>query len=387
MSRVAELVARLCPDGVEFLSLGELIAYEQPGKYLVSSTRYAIDFHTPVLTAGQTFVLGYTDEVDGVYPASPRNPVVIFDDFTTAFKWVSFPFKAKSSAMKMLTARDEMRAGLRYLYYVMQTIRYEPQDHARQWNGTYSQFRVPVPPREVQHEIVSILDQFTQLETELEAELDSRRLQYAHYRSELLEPRNERFSWTTLGDISSRVTSGGTPRTGTPKYYGGEIPWLRTQEVDYSDIHSTELTITEAGLRNSSAKWIPADCVIVAMYGATAAKVAINAVPLTTNQACCNLEIDPGQAKFRYVYYWICREYARLRSLGEGSQSNLNSQKVKSYPIPLPSLAEQERIVAILDQFDALVNHVSIGLPAELAARRKQYEYYRDKLLTFKEAA
>ena len=181
------------------------------------------------------------------------------------------------------------------------------------------------------------------------------------------------------------MSSGGTPSSGRADYYGGDIPWLRTQEVDSVEIWSTGMTITEKGLHNSSAKWIPAKCVIVAMYGATAAKVAINAIPLTTNQACCNLQVDPSRAEYRYVFHWVANEYERLRALGEGSQSNLNAQKVKNYPIPIPSLDEQHRIVTILDNFDSLVNDLSIGLPAELVARRKQYEYYRDHLLTFRE--
>lgn len=188
-----------------------------------------------------------------------------------------------------------------------------------------------------------------------------------------------------LGDICTRVSSGGTPLTSRKDYYGGEIPWLRTQEVDYGVIESTELTISEEGLKSSAAKWIPANCVIVAMYGATAAKVAINRIPLTTNQACCNLEIDPKQAIYRFVFHWICNEYQRLRALGEGSQSNLNARKVKTYPVPVPPIEEQARIVGILDKFDTLVNDLSVGLPAELAARRKQYEHYRDRLLTFEE--
>jgi type I restriction enzyme S subunit len=150
-------------------------------------------------------------------------------------------------------------------------------------------------------------------------------------------------------------------------------------------ITSTGVTITEQGLKNSAASWIPSNCVIVAMYGATAAKAAVNGIPLTTNQACCNLEVDPKQATFRYVFHWISKEYEHLKGLGEGSQSNLNAQKVKKFPIAIPPLEEQERVVAILDKFDALVNDLSIGLPAELSARRQQYEHYRDKLLTFTE--
>ena len=102
-----------CPEGVEFVKLGELTTYEQPAKYIVNSTNYKDSYATPVLTAGQTFILGYTDETTGIYPASPDNPVIIFDDFTGAFKWVDFPFKVKSSAMKMIKA-DESITFLRY---------------------------------------------------------------------------------------------------------------------------------------------------------------------------------------------------------------------------------------------------------------------------------
>ena len=132
---------------------------------------------------------------------------------------------------------------------------------------------------------------------------------------------------------------------------------------------------------------IISNCVIVAMYGATAAKVAINKIPLTTNQACCNLEINPSIALYRYVFHWLSREYLNLKALGQGSQSNINAQIIKNYPIPIPPLSEQPRIGDILDRFDALVNDLSAGLPAEIEARRKQYEYYRDTLLTFKRKA
>ncbi|WP_412053941.1 restriction endonuclease subunit S [Arachnia propionica] len=183
-----------------------------------------------------------------------------------------------------------------------------------------------------------------------------------------------------------RVSSGGTPHSGTPGYYeGGNIPWLRSQDINGSRVFHTGAMITKEGLLNSSARWIPKNCVIVAMYGATAARVAINEIPLTTNQACCNIELDSSKADYRYVFFWIASQYETLKALGEGSQSNLNSRKIKSFPILVPPLEEQRRIVSILDKFDSLVNDLSVGLPAELAARRKQYEYYRDRLLTFEE--
>ena len=184
MSKIDTLVAELCPDGVEYKEIGDVLNYEQPTKYLVSSKDYSDDYATPVLTAGKTFVLGYTSETDGIYPASSENPVIIFDDFTTDFKWVDSPFKAKSSGMKMLTAADGNIANIRHAYHAMQMISFSPLDHKRHWISEYSHFEIPVPPIEVQHEIVHILDSFT--------ELEARKAQYAYYRNRLLDfPRKE----------------------------------------------------------------------------------------------------------------------------------------------------------------------------------------------------
>ena len=193
----------------------------------------------------------------------------------------------------------------------------------------------------------------------------------------------ETVEWKTLGEICEKVCSGGTPLTSHSKYYEGNIPWLRTQDIDWQEVHDTEIKITEEAIANSSAKLIPKNCVIVAMYGATAAKACINKIPLTTNQACCNLQIDEKQAHYKYAYYWICNEYERLRAQGEGSQSNLNAKKIKSYPIPVPPLRVQARIVDILDKFTQLEAELEDKLAKELEARNKQYDFYRNRLLDF----
>lgn len=189
--------------------------------------------------------------------------------------------------------------------------------------------------------------------------------------------------YTTIENICRKISSGGTPKSTQREFYNGNIPWLRTQEINWNDIYSTELTITTAGLANSFAKLIPANCVIIAMYGATAAKVAINKIPLTTNQACCNLEIDEKKALYRYIFYWLWKEYKNLQALGQGTQNNLNALVIRKYPVPIPPLPVQEEIVRILDKFTALEAELGAELGAELEARRKQYEYYRDQLLTF----
>ena len=161
--------------------------------------------------------------------------------------------------------------------------------------------------------------------------------------------------WKTyrIGDICKRVCSGGTPKSTEPSYYDGEIPWLNTKEINFNRISSTEKHITQSGLDNSSAKWIDKNSVIVAMYGATAAKVAINTIPLTTNQACCNLSIDETKADYRFVYYWLCSHYTELASLANGgAQQNLNAQQIKDFEIKLPEIQTQQKIADLLWSID-----------------------------------
>ena len=154
-------------------------------------------------------------------------------------------------------------------------------------------------------------------------------------------------------DICTRICSGGTPKSTVEEYYGGTIPWLNPKEVNFNRIHSTEKTITEKGLQNSSAKWIDENAVIVAMYGATAGKSAIAKIPLTTNQACCNLNVDPNKADYRFVYYALYNDYNRLASLANGgAQQNLNAMQIKEFNIPYPSLEEQTAIADFLSALD-----------------------------------
>ena len=156
-----------------------------------------------------------------------------------------------------------------------------------------------------------------------------------------------------IQDICTRICSGGTPKSTVKEYYGGTIPWLNTKEINFNRIHSTEKTITNKGLENSSARWIDENAVIVAMYGATAGKSAISKIPLTTNQACCNLIVDPNKADYRFVYYALFNDYNRLASLANGgAQQNLNAMQIKEFDIPYPFLEEQTAIADFLSALD-----------------------------------
>ena len=190
MNKIEKLINELCPDGVEFKELGEVLNYIQPTKYIVKSNKYSDEFNVPVLTAWKTFILGYTNEDFWIFKANKNNPVIIFDDFTTSFHWVDFDFKVKSSALKIIKLREDVKVNFRFIYYAMKCIWYKPQRHVRHWISKYSKIKIPIPPLPVQEEIVKILDKFDKLVNNLSewlpAEIKTRKQQYEYYRNKLL---------------------------------------------------------------------------------------------------------------------------------------------------------------------------------------------------------
>lgn len=186
-----------------------------------------------------------------------------------------------------------------------------------------------------------------------------------------------------LKDICLKVISGGTPKSTELRFYmPKEVPWLKTGEVNFCRIYSTENYISLEGLKNSSARIIPENSVIIAMYGQgdTAGRVAINKVPLCTNQACCNLIINSDVANYEYIYYVLRTLYKKLVSLKNGgAQPNLNSEIIKSLEIDLPDLSTQHKIVSILANYDDLIenNQKQIKLLEE-AAQRLYKEWFVD---------
>ncbi len=429
MSKLQELINKLCPNGVEFKPLREIgdffggLTGKSKEDFIDGNARFisymnvysnpALKLDLPdfvkindgekqnVVQYGDILFTGSSETpnecgMSSVVTTKPSEPLYL-NSFCFGFRLI-----------------DINTFNLDFLKHLLRSYEVRCQI-AKTANGVtrfniskklFASIMIPVPPIEVQEEIVRILDSFSDYAAELQAELQARKQQYEYYRNLLLtfnpsaygcgtddeqkdgvttwEGHNYKIEWKKLGEICNRICSGGTPTTSNKSFYNGSIPWLRTQEVNWSDVYDTEIKISEEAVKKSSAKLIPSNCVIIAMYGATAAKVCINRIPLTTNQACCNLEINPQLASYKYVYYWLCNSYEKLKSMGEGSQNNINGMKIKQYPIPIPPLELQEKIVAILDRFETLVNDLTNGLPAEIAAVKDQYEYYRNKLLTFK---
>lgn len=398
MKSLEQLIAELCPNGVEFKKLGVLLDYEQPTKYIVKSTDY-VENGIPVLTAGQSFILGYTDESEGIFGASQENPVIIFDDFTTSFHWVDFDFKVKSSAMKMLRLKNNIDTNFRFIYYAMKCIKFEVGEHSRHWISKYSQIEISIPPLAVQERIVEILDKFTALTAELQA----RQQQYEYYRNHLL-------SFGGLDNIRSEVAdsqsitpphwkllkmseifeirNGYTPSKNNADFWdGGTIPWFRMEDIrangrilSDSFQHITPKAVKGKGLFEK-------DSFIIATT-ATIGEHAWLIADSQANQRFTNLRVRKSltaslMPKFVYYYLFIVDEWCK-RNVNASSFASVDMDKFKDLEFPIPPLAEQQRIVDILDRFEALTSDLQSGLPAEIAARQQQYEYYRNKLLTFK---
>ncbi len=378
MSKLNDLIKELCPNGVEYVKLEELVDYIQPAKYIVKNTNYDIKYDVPVLTAGQTFILGYTNEKDGIYYASADNPVVIFDDFTTSNHWVDFNFKVKSSAMKILISKTDNL--FKYIYYCISNIDYVPKEHSRQWIQVYSQFQIPLPPLKVQEEIVRILDKFGELEAELEAELETRKNQYEFWRGKLLNQKNEVKKLSEVSDVIDSLHA-------TPQYVENGYPMIRVADVKGGIVNTTGALRVDVETYNKFvSKYKPQKGdIIISRVGSFGNLCIVGDEDMCLGQ---NTSIIHPRINDKYLYYYlssdIVQDWIKNNVNGSGYKS-LSLANINEIPIAVPSIQEQQKVANILDQFDKLINDISEGLPAEIELRRQQYEYYRNKLLSFKE--
>ena len=375
MSKINDLIKELCPNGVEYVKLEELVDYIQPAKYIVKNTNYDIKYDVPVLTAGQTFILGYTNERDGIYYASADNPVIIFDDFTTSNHWVDFNFKVKSSAMKILISKTDNL--FKYIYYCISNIDYVPKEHSRQWIQVYSQFQIPLPPLKVQEEIVRILDKFGELEAELEAELETRKIQYEFWRGNLLfNPNYPVYKMEDICIINQGLQIPINQRKKEPgenRYFYITVQFLKNEGENYYIENPSESVICKK------------DDILVTRTGSTG-KIVYGVEGCFHNNFFKVTPIINLNKKYLYHVLNSTQMFNEmLRAASGGTVPDLPHKKFYKLEIGLPSIEEQKKIVTILDKFENLISDISIGLPAEIELRRKQYEYYRNKLLSFEE--
>ena len=198
--------------------LGELLLYEQPSKYIVKSTDYDNSYSTPVLTAGKSFILGYTNEEDGIY-AQEGLPVIIFDDFTTSSKYVDFSFKVKSSAVKILKPNTNLVLP-KYIFYRMQIIQFEHSTHKRYWIQQYSKLKVTIPDIAEQKKVVEQIEEMLLQLDNGEKLLQKTKEQIVFYRQVVLKEVFKNIKeMQTIAKMSQVVTSGSR---GWAKYYADE---------------------------------------------------------------------------------------------------------------------------------------------------------------------
>ncbi|WRD12046.1 restriction endonuclease subunit S [Helicobacter pylori] len=407
MHKIERLLQTLAPKGVEFRKLGEVLEYDQPNQYCVTSKEFDKSYPTPVLTAGKTFILGYTNEKDNIYQASKNAPVIIFDDFTTATQWVDFPFKVKSSAMKILLPKNPT-INIRFIFFYMQTIPYNiGGEHTRQWISRYSQLEVPIPPLEIQQEIVKILDAFTELNTELNTELKARKKQYEYYQNMLLD----------FNDINSnhKDAKEKLAQKTYPKRLKTLLQTLAPKGVEFRKIG--ELFKRNKGINITAAqmKELHSEIGKVRIFAGGATKADINYKdiskkdiincesviiksrgnigfeyynqPFSHKNEIWSYSSKTNQMLVKFLYYYLSNNQDYFQKLAQSSSVKLPQLSVSDtdeYEVPIPPLEIQQEIVKILDQFSLLTTDLLAGIPAEIEARKKQYEYYREKLLTFK---
>ncbi|MGV0848488.1 restriction endonuclease subunit S [Empedobacter falsenii] len=375
---------------VEWMPLEMIADYEQPTKYLVKTKDYNDTYNTPVLTAGKTFILGYTDEKDGINKAS-ENPVIIFDDFTTSNKWVDFDFKAKSSAMKIIKSKNESKGLLRYIYYWINTLPSDlvDGDHKRQWISNFSKKIIPLPPIEIQQEIVRILDQLTEttnsLKTELENERQIRKKQFEFYREQLFTFEEGEIQSVELGELCKI----GDGLHGTPKYNSsGDFYFINGNNLNNGTIVINDKTkkVDNLVFEKHGIELFSKKTILMSINGTIGSLSYFNNENIVLGKSVSYFNIISDKLTKTYLYYFLqtnkSKDYFEKNKTGS-TIKNLGLKALRSFKIPIPSLEEQVRIVNLLDQFDAAHTAIEEELTKEIKLRTQQYEYYREKLLTF----
>ncbi|MFK0038606.1 restriction endonuclease subunit S [Paenarthrobacter sp. NPDC090517] len=380
MSSIDDLIAELAPEGVESKTLGEVLRIKN-GK----DHKSLGDGDIPVYGSG-----GIMRYVDAAAAEGPSVLIPRKGSLGNIF-YVEGPFWVVDTIFR--TEIDTSQVEPKFVYHQLLTMKLGEMNQAggvpSQTQTVLNSLRIPVPPLEVQREIVRVLDQFTQLEAELEAELEARRRQYEHYRTELLADAAALGRLVELGELG-RIVTGRTPKSSDSSAWGDHLDFVTPSDIKngMKRIHSPARQLSISGAEALSKAIVPEGSLLVTCIGADMGKTVLNANACATNQQINSLTPNSGIAT-DFVFHVLTSMRDEIRAQGEragGTMPIINKSDFSKIRIALPPLEEQQRVARILDQFDALVNDLSVGLPAELTARRKQYEYYRDKLLSFREA-
>lgn len=367
---------------VEWKPLGE-VATLQRGKTITRKSSVEGDY--PVISGGQQPAY-YIDQFNRTGETITVAGSGAYAGFLMYWKepiFVSDAFSIKPKQENIL---------LRYIYYFLLNI----QDKIYQlktgsgvphvYAKDVARFVIPIPPMEVQERIVEILDKFTELQAELQAELALREKQYIYFRDQLLSFDEGAVRWESLDQVFE-IRNGYTPSKKQPDFWkGGTIPWYRMEDIRANGrvLRGSIQHITPAGVKGKGL--FKANSIIMATT-ATIGEHALLIADSLANQRFTNFAIRESLKKdinhwFAFYYFFKICEWCKS-NVYESSFPSVDMKKLKMLPFPIPPMEEQERIVGILDRFETMVHSIKEGLPREIELRRKQYEYFRDQLLTF----
>jgi len=413
MSSITELTQKLCPEGVPFYPLWQVtiwdkkfqaVSKEKQTKVISYSYLLAADLFALESAGGDVFLLSTgeqtgwtTEELAGDNLAEGEVVTIPWGKSRPVVDCIKY-YKGKfvTADNRIATSIDVNILNNKYLYYWLMSIGKEIDKLYRGAGiqhpnmGEVLDLRIPVPPLPVQQEIVRILDTFTAMNANLEEELEARKKQYDYYAFASIESIRS-YGTCAISDLG-KWTGGITPPTQNRAYWtDGTIPWVTSKDMKATELSTTQDKINALALDETSIKLLPAQTVaIVARSGILKHTLPVAFIPFeaTVNQdlkaLVTNQHVLPKYA-FYAIYAYRHDILLKTKKQG-GTVDSLDVKEFMKYEIPLPSLDIQEQIVTALDSMNELSNDTNAGIPNEILLRKQQYEYYRDRLLTFKEA-
>ena len=389
MSKLDELIRELCPDGVKYKKLVDAVSIER-GKRVVRS-QLSIRGKYPVYQNSLT-PLGY--HTDYNYNANTTFIIV-----AGAAGEIGFSDKAFWAADDCFTVVCPENVLNRYIYHLLLNNQNQLASKVRKASiprlsrSAIENLVIPIPPLGVQREIVRMLDSYTEsvveLQRQLTAELTARKTQYAYYRDNLLTTKPQWNHVKILDMLSQPITDG--PHT-TPQFVQNGVPFISVDSIWDGKIHFEKRRgyITEEFDEECCKKYKPQkNDVYMVKSGSTTGKVAFVDTDIRFNiwSPLAAMRVNEKNSA-RFLFYLLQTERVQKQvkaKSSHGSQPNLGMRELEQFEVDIPPLDVQNRIVNVLDNFEKICSDLNIGLPAEIEARQKQYEYYRDKLLTFAE--
>ena len=404
MSHIGALIAALCPNGVERKKLGEVGTVVRGKRFVkndmidsgVPCIHYGEIYTKYGISASESYSYVSMDRAKTLRFANPGDVVMAsageaIDDIGKSVAWLgNEPVAIHDACYAFSSSLDP-----KFVSYYFATSMF--RDEIRKYissskissisTKSVASASIPVPPLPVQQEIVRILDMFTQLEAELEAELEARKLQYEHYKSEAFEFSPEAVQ-VPLGELVD-ILQGFAFKSSM--YVESGIRIVRISDVQKGTMSDKDLKYYPESAANEIERYkLNAGDLVMSLSGSVGRVAMLTEadLPAALNQRVACIRPSTPRVITRYLFHYLNTnrfEQEAIASTSGGTVKNLSSRWLKEIFIPLPTIEVQQRVVSVLDQFDALVNDLNVGLPAELVARRNQYEYYRDQLLTFKE--